>query len=91
LEILAVNLQEDEGTISRFADEFGVEFPIAIDRSGAVADEYRLFGVPTTFFIDREGVIASVYRGPRVGEDRREAIERSELERRIEEILDEGS
>lgn len=91
LEILAVNLQEDEGTISRFADEFGMEFPIAIDRSGEVADEYRLFGVPTTFFIDREGIIASIYRGPLVGEDSREAIERSELERRIEEILDEGS
>jgi hypothetical protein len=55
--------------------------------SGDVADKYRVIGVPTSFFIDRSGVVRSIYRGPFVGQQSRQAIEESDLTRRIEEIL----
>jgi peroxiredoxin len=64
LEIVAVNVQESESVISPFADDFGVDFPVALDRSGEVAEEYRIIGLPTTYFIDREGVVRDVFEGP---------------------------
>jgi len=87
LEIVAVNLQEDEDTIAGFVEEFGMQFPVVIDRSGDVSDEYRVIGIPTSYFIDRSGVVRSIYTGPFVGRESRQAIEESDLAQRIEEIL----
>ena len=87
LEIVAVNLQEDEDTIAGFVEEFGMQFPVVIDRSGDVADKYRVIGIPTSYFIDRSGVVRSIYTGPFVGQESRQAIEESDLAQRIEEIL----
>lgn len=92
LAIVAVNLQEGRRTIQRFANDFGIDFPIAMDRRGEVAGEYHLLGLPTTYFIDRDGVIRSVYRGPFLEQSRgtnvQGAIEEDELEKRIQEILE---
>ena len=87
LEIVAVNLQEDEDTIAGFVEEFGMQFPVVIDRSGDVADKYHVIGIPTSFFIDRSGVVRTIYTGPFVGQQSRQGIEESDLAQRIEEIL----
>lgn len=92
LVVVGVNLQESEGIIRRYAEDFGMEFPIVIDRKGKVADEYRLLGLPMTFFVDREGVVRSVFAGPFLEEAQgtkvQGAIEESELEKRIAEIME---
>lgn len=91
LVVVAVNMQEGKGIVRPFAEDYGMDFPIAVDRDGEVGDRYRLLGLPTTYFIDREGVIRSVYTGP--FEDKQNetnvqgAIEDGELEQRIAEIL----
>jgi peroxiredoxin len=87
LEIVAVNLQEDKDTIASFVEEFGMQFPVVIDRSGDVAEEYRVIGIPTSFFIDRSGIVRSIYTGPFVGQQSRQGIGESDLAQRIEEIL----
>ena len=91
LEIIAVDLQESDSIVRSYAQDFGMEFPIVMDRDGRVADRYRLLGVPTTFFIDREGLVRSVFTGPFLEEGQgttaQGAIGGSELEKRIEEIL----
>jgi peroxiredoxin len=91
LVVVGANLQESPDTIRRYAEDFGMDFPIALDRTGSVADEYRLLGIPTTYFIDRQGVIRSVFRGPFLeqleGTSVQGAIEESELLKRIREIL----
>lgn len=91
LEIVAVDLQESKAIVRSYAQDFGMDFPIVIDKDGRVAKAYRLLGVPTTFFIDREGVVRSVFMGPLLGEqgDTRVQgpIEKSDLEQRLEEIL----
>ncbi len=91
LVVIGVNLQEGRSIVKEYAEDFGMEFPIAIDRDGEVGDEYRLLGLPTTFFISRDGVIHSVFMGPfqeDAGDiDVQGAIEESELEGRIAEIL----
>jgi len=91
LVILGVNLQESKSIVRPFVEDFGMNFPIPLDRTGSVADRYRLLGLPTTYFVDRQGVVRSVFTGPFVekaqGTSVQGAIEENELLKRIEQIL----
>jgi peroxiredoxin len=91
LVVVAVNVQESASIIRPFAEDFGMEFPVVLDKRGAVSDSYRLIGLPMTYFIDRDGVIRSVFQGPFLerlqGTQVQGAIEEDELTRRIQEIL----
>ena len=60
---LAVSVKEDEGTVRRFADQFGLTLPVLLDGDGAVMDSYQVRGLPTTLFINAEGVIVSQHVG----------------------------
>jgi peroxiredoxin len=74
--ILGVDVQESDSQVRRFVEEFGMDYPIAMDRSGEVARAYRATGVPETFFIDRTGVIKAKFMGPLEWEDLEEYLER---------------
>lgn len=65
LVIVAINLQEQEDKVRDFAEAFGMQFPIALDRTGEVASAYRVqgSGLPTSVFIDRQGVVRTVRYG----------------------------
>ena len=93
--VLAVNMQEGKSIARGYAEDFGMKFPIPIDVDGEVGDEYRLLGLPMTYFIDRGGVVRSVFTGPlqerRSDTDVRGAIEQSDLEQRIAQILGSGA
>jgi peroxiredoxin len=95
LVIIGVNMQEGNSIARPYAEDFGMQFPIAIDVDGEVGDEYRLLGLPMTYFIDSDGVIRSVFTGPFQAQERdrevRGAIEQSDLEQRISLILSSGS
>jgi peroxiredoxin len=94
LEIVAVNLQEGKSIASGFAEDYGMDFTVAVDRDGEVGDRYRLLGLPTTYFVGRDGIIRSVFTGPFEAEgdgtNVQGAIGESELEQRIQEILQTG-
>ena len=68
LEVLAVNLQENDGVIREFAEERGMTFPIVVDRRGQVAEAWRIGGpvegIPSSYFIDREGIVRATVFGP---------------------------
>jgi cytochrome c biogenesis protein CcmG/thiol:disulfide interchange protein DsbE len=65
LEVLAVNttFQDQEAAAVDFIGEFGLTFPILMDRTGEVSRQYLLRAMPSTFFIDREGIIRKVIIG----------------------------
>ncbi|MCH8339729.1 MAG: TlpA family protein disulfide reductase [Chloroflexi bacterium] len=65
LEILAVDMtyQDTEQDALRFIQEFGLTFPIALDRDGTVARQYLLRALPSTFFVGPDGVITKVVIG----------------------------
>ena len=87
LEIIAVNVQESPSIIRPFVEDFGIDFPVALDRRGTVSDDYRIIGLPVTYFVDREGVVKSLFQEEPQETQVRGAIEEDELTRRIEEIL----
>ena len=68
LEIVAVDLQEYAGQVTSFAAEFGMTFPIVIDRTGAVGDAWRIGGpvqgIPSSYFLDADGVVQARVFGP---------------------------
>ena len=63
--ILGVNLTDQDSLkdVESFVQEFGLTYPILLDRDGTVGLLYQLNGLPTTFFISREGVIRTVVVG----------------------------
>jgi hypothetical protein len=89
--VIGVNLQEGSAVLDTFVRDFGIQYPIALDRTGDVGDRYRLLGLPTSVFIGRDGVIRSVFNGPFVeksqGTNVQGAIDENELDKRIREIL----
>jgi peroxiredoxin len=91
LVVVGVNMQEGKSIVRPYAEDFGMEFPIAIDVDGEVGDAYRLLGLPVTYFIDRDGIVRSVFTGPfertEGDTDVRGAIAQSELDTRIAEIV----
>ncbi len=85
LEVLAVNTtyQDSEQAAADFVAEYGLTFPIPLDRTGAVARQYQLRALPSTFFVDREGVIQKVIIGGPMSE--------ATIQTAVEEILEAGS
>ncbi len=84
LEVLAVNTtyQDGEQAAADFVAEFGLTFPIPLDRTGTVARQYQLRALPTTFFVDRDGVIQKVIIGGPMSE--------ATIQTAVEEILEGG-
>jgi cytochrome c biogenesis protein CcmG/thiol:disulfide interchange protein DsbE len=63
--VLGVNMtaQDTETRVEGFVREYGLTFPILLDREGSVGRIYRSRALPTTFFVDRKGVIREVVVG----------------------------
>ncbi len=65
--MLGVNLRENESSIAAFVADFGVPYPIVLDRSGEVANTWQIGGpfggIPATYFIDATGVVRKVVYG----------------------------
>jgi peroxiredoxin len=67
LVMLGVNLREADGPVQGFVDDFGIGYPVLMDRDGQVASTWRIGGpnngVPSTYFIDSAGVVRLVVFG----------------------------
>jgi cytochrome c biogenesis protein CcmG, thiol:disulfide interchange protein DsbE len=61
--ILGVDVQEDVLTVSVFASERGMAYPIVLDLDGEVNRTYRVYALPTTYFIDARGIVVEIYTG----------------------------
>lgn len=85
LEVLAVNTtyQDRESDAAAFVQEYGLGFPILMDRTGEVSRGYQLRALPSTFFVDRKGVIRQVVIGGPMTE--------ATIQTAVESILEGGS
>lgn len=57
--VVAVNREESAGTISDFAGDLGLDFPLLLDEDSTIQDLYGIVGYPSTFILDADGVIVS--------------------------------
>ncbi|HSP21696.1 MAG TPA: redoxin domain-containing protein [Planococcus sp. (in: firmicutes)] len=67
IEVLAVNLtsiDKGEESVHAFVEEFGLTFPIPMDRDGTLGPQYQAVTIPTTYIIDTEGIIQKKIVGP---------------------------
>lgn len=70
VEILAVNMTRQETGIDKeekvnnFVEEYGLTFPIPLDKTGEVQNRYKVIAIPTSFFIGTNGVIQNKVIGP---------------------------
>jgi len=55
--ILAVNMAESDKSVRAFLSTMKVDFPVPMDRDGAVLKSWKVFVFPTSFVLDVEGRI----------------------------------
>jgi peroxiredoxin len=67
--MLAINVGEDEETIFPFTANYPVEFPLLLDRDGAVIGQWPVRGLPSTFVVDPQGRVAYQAIGGRDWDD----------------------
>ena len=60
---VGIAVDDTASEASKFAEQVGVTYPLALDTTGDVARAYRIRAVPSTYFIDREGRLATTLSG----------------------------
>lgn len=78
LVILAIDVGEDPAAVAQYVEKAGLPFSIGMDRTTAVAAQYRVRGLPTHYFVDAEGVLRETKIGP---------MGAKEIERRLASII----
>ncbi|MFZ5915870.1 MAG: TlpA family protein disulfide reductase [Chloroflexota bacterium] len=62
--VLAVDEQESAQTVGQFAAGLGLTFPLLLDVTGEVGNDFQVRALPTSFFIDRQGIVRQKFTGP---------------------------
>ena len=65
LSVVAVDIQESQSTVAKWAREKKVTIPILLDTDGEVTRQYSVIATPTSFLIDRQGRLLGRMVGPR--------------------------
>ena len=55
LAIVAISIQENRETVTRWSNDKPLSFTILLDPSGAVTRDYEVTATPTVFVLSREG------------------------------------
>jgi cytochrome c biogenesis protein CcmG/thiol:disulfide interchange protein DsbE len=63
LVVLAVNQQEDAGTIRAYMTSKNFKFSVVQDTDASAYRDYALQGLPTTIIIGRDGIVQSSFLG----------------------------
>jgi peroxiredoxin len=68
LTVVGVDEMESAESVTSFANELDLSFPMALDRDGELAEVFGLIGLPGTFFIDADGILRDRVLGQLHGE-----------------------
>ena len=61
--VIAINFGESKKKVSEFTRDFGLSFPVLIDRNGNTSEKYRILNLPVTYFISPDGIIRDTIHG----------------------------
>jgi thiol-disulfide isomerase/thioredoxin len=65
LDVVGVNVRESKDTVSRYAKDLDLTFPLVLDPEGKIGALYGVVGLPTTFLVGRDGRAVAFAIGPR--------------------------
>lgn len=59
VQFIGVNLisQDSLPDVTAFIQNYGINYPIALDTKGIVAQQYQAMAIPTSLFVNRQGII----------------------------------
>lgn len=60
LTVIAVNVGENRLTVDRFANRYGLAYPIALDPKRETIDPYQIGPMPATLFIRPDGTVIPI-------------------------------
>jgi peroxiredoxin len=63
VQVLSVDINESNLAVNQFAERFGLDFPIMIDKDKQVMNAYNIDPLPATFLIDKTGKVVKYYTG----------------------------
>ncbi|WP_017380390.1 thiol-disulfide oxidoreductase ResA [Paenisporosarcina sp. TG-14] len=63
IQILAINIAQSDFEVQRFANQYGLDFPIVIDKTKSVMEAYNVNPLPTTILVNPEGKIERIVLG----------------------------
>ena len=62
-EIIAISVDTDLRAADKFLDSYEINFQVAIDTDGSVAEKYALPGMPSSFLLDRDKKVIATHKG----------------------------
>lgn len=63
VQVLAVNIAQSDFEVKSFADQYGLSFPVVIDKTKDVMTAYNIRPLPTTVLVNPEGDIERIITG----------------------------
>ena len=63
MEFVGINIRENSDKVRQVIEYEGIDYTIALDSDGAVANSYNVRPIPATFFLDEHGIIQNIKIG----------------------------
>ncbi len=60
---VGINIRENSDKVRQVIENEGIDYTIALDGDGAVANAYNVRPIPATFFLDEQGIIKDIKIG----------------------------
>ena len=62
-EIIAISVDADSKAAKKFLDSYKINFQVALDPDGVVAEKYALPGMPSSFLLDQDRKLIAMHKG----------------------------
>ena len=63
MEFVGINIRENIDKVRQAIEDDSIDYTIALDGDGAVANSYNVRPIPATFFLDEQGIIQKIKIG----------------------------
>ena len=76
VQFVGIFVRDREPEVQKFAQTYGLSFPVGLDDGRKIADSYKFVGTPFTVIISKDGEISDRTTGPQSEKALRAKIEK---------------
>ncbi len=69
VQILAINIAQSNFEVQKFSNQYGLDFPVVLDRTKSVMHTYNVDPLPTSILVNPEGKIERIITGEMTEQD----------------------